>query len=62
MKNMKNWSFLSLHVRVSNRAAVSLYGDRLGCCGGDGLVGFSEDVEGGFEMCKDLNFRNLITS
>lgn len=54
MKEVQSCDFVSLHVRVSNRAALGLYRDRLGYEVSDRSVGYYADGEDAFEMRKDL--------
>jgi peptide alpha-N-acetyltransferase len=46
--------YVSLHVRVSNRAALGLYQDRLGYRVADTEVGYYADGENAYQMRKDL--------
>jgi N-alpha-acetyltransferase 10/11 len=46
--------FVSLHVRVSNRAALGLYRDRLGYKVANTEVGYYADGENAYQMKKDL--------
>ena len=51
--------FVSLHVRVSNRAALGLYRDRLGYKVTNTEVGYYADGEDAYQMKKDLNRRGF---
>lgn len=55
MKNIQKCKFVSLHVRVTNRAALGLYRDRLGYQIHDRSAGYYADGEDAFEMRKDLS-------
>lgn len=54
MRKVQNCKFVSLHVRVSNRAALGLYRDRLKYKVHDRSVGYYADGEDAFEMRKEL--------
>lgn len=46
--------YVSLHVRVSNRAALGLYRDRLGYQVANTEVGYYADGENAYQMKKNL--------
>ena len=54
MSKVQNCGSVSLHVRVSNRAALGLYRDKLGYEVRDRSIGYYADGEDAFEMRKDL--------
>lgn len=54
MRKVQNCKFVSLHVRVTNRAALGLYRDRLKYQIHDRSIGYYADGEDAFEMRKDL--------
>lgn len=55
MRKVQSCKFVSLHVRVSNRAALGLYRDRLGYEVHEKSVEYYADGEDAFEMRKDLS-------
>ena len=54
MEKVQDGKYISLHVRVSNRAALGLYRDRLKYQVHDRVVGYYADGEDAFEMRKEL--------
>lgn len=54
MQKIQNGKYISLHVRVSNRAALGLYRDRLKYDVHDRVIGYYADGEDAFEMRKGL--------
>lgn len=54
MEMTQESDYVSLHVRVSNRAALGLYRDRLGYKVANTEVGYYADGENAFQMRKDL--------
>ena len=54
MEKVQGGHFISLHVRVSNRAALGLYRDRLNYYVHERVVGYYADGEDAFEMRKKL--------
>lgn len=55
MKKTQNCKFVSLHVRVSNRAALGLYKDKLKYKVHDKSLEYYADGEDAYEMRKDLS-------
>ena len=51
--------YVSLHVRVSNRAALGLYQDRLGYKIAGTEIGYYADGENAYQMRKDLTRRGF---
>ena len=50
MQKIQDCEFVSLHVRVSNRAALGLYRDRLGYEVHETSVGYYADGEDAYDM------------
>jgi N-alpha-acetyltransferase 10/11 len=57
METAQDCAFVSLHVRVSNRAALGLYRDRLKYDVSEVSVGYYADGEDAYEMKKTLTPR-----
>lgn len=54
-RKVQGCKYVSLHVRVSNRAALGLYRDKLGYKVHDRSIEYYADGEDAFEMKKDLS-------
>jgi ribosomal protein S18 acetylase RimI-like enzyme len=54
MEMTQESDYVSLHVRVSNRAALGLYRDRLGYKVANTEVGYYADGENAYQMRKEL--------
>lgn len=60
MEVAQDCKHVSLHVRVSNRAALGLYKDRLKYDVSDVSVGYYADGEDAYEMRKILNSHSTL--
>lgn len=60
MEVTQDCQYVSLHVRVSNRAALGLYRDRLKYFSKEVSAGYYADGEDAYEMRKDLVPRKAV--